>query len=205
MLSSGRKNKYSKKGEKELLLLFRKTGYEQYFAEFFCRFTYPLLGVCLRYLHDADESVSAVMKIYEISGESARKSEIKSPRAWLYKHAIEHCFNVVSMKEGPVTGEFPDKGDIKSAYMKVQDYLDMISPEGSAKREEIFNSIKNSLNDDEKILFEDVLIKEKEFTEINKIRGFSLSEIKDLLRRAKKKIYLKLEFLEERKMAGRNK
>lgn len=86
------------KSEEELLALDAGSASRVYFGELYARYIPELYGVCLKYLHNADDASDAVMSLFEELSAKISRYEIKDFRSWLYTVAKNHCFQLLRRK-----------------------------------------------------------------------------------------------------------
>jgi RNA polymerase sigma-70 factor (ECF subfamily) len=79
------------KADEELLRDFRKTGELEVLGELYSGYMHLVYGVCLKYLKDRDESMDAVMQIFEKLIIEIPKHNIENFRSWLHVVTKNHC------------------------------------------------------------------------------------------------------------------
>ena len=75
----------------ELVVIYRETRDWQVIGELFTRYMHLVYGVCLKYLHDREDSKDAVMQIFESLPEKILRHEVREFRPWLYVITKNHC------------------------------------------------------------------------------------------------------------------
>lgn len=91
MLFSIRGNKKAKKSDEEILSEFRSTGNLELLGELYSEYMHLVYGVCLKYFKDREESMDAVMQIFEKLITEIPRHEIENFRSWLHVVSKNHC------------------------------------------------------------------------------------------------------------------
>lgn len=92
----------------ELVALYHRDGDVQVLGTLYQRYMELIYGVCLKYLHDAEESKDAVMRIYEELVEKLRKHEVVHFKSWLYTLARNHCLMQLRRQKGKIPVEITE-------------------------------------------------------------------------------------------------
>jgi len=83
--------KSGRKTEEELLRNFRDSGDLELLGELYSGYMHLVYGVCLKYLRDREESMDAVMQIFEKLISEIPRHEIINFRSWLHVVTKNHC------------------------------------------------------------------------------------------------------------------
>jgi RNA polymerase sigma-70 factor (ECF subfamily) len=83
--------KYFKKTDKDLLKEFRSSGNPETLGELYSGYMHLVYGVCLKYFKDRDESMDAVMQIFEKLITEIPKHNIENFRSWLHVVTKNYC------------------------------------------------------------------------------------------------------------------
>jgi len=84
-------NKNSRKPDEDLLREFREESDLEILGELYSRYMHLVYGVCLKYLKDRDESMDAVMQIFEKLIIEIPRHNIENFRSWLHVVTKNHC------------------------------------------------------------------------------------------------------------------
>jgi RNA polymerase sigma-70 factor (ECF subfamily) len=79
------------KTDEELLSEFRSGSDPELFGELYSRYMHLVYGVCLKYLRDREESMDAVMQIFEKLLTELPKQTIGNFRSWLHVVTKNYC------------------------------------------------------------------------------------------------------------------
>ena len=86
---SGKRN--SQNSDEDLLRAFTSKGELEVLGELYSRNMHLVYGVCLKYLRDREESLDAVMQIFEKLIIEIPKQRIENFRSWLYVVTKNYC------------------------------------------------------------------------------------------------------------------
>jgi RNA polymerase sigma-70 factor (ECF subfamily) len=84
-----------KKSDKELIDEFSSSGNLEVLGELYTRYMHLVYGVCLKYLKNREESMDAVMQIFEKLITDIPKQRIENFRSWLYVVVKNYCLTIV--------------------------------------------------------------------------------------------------------------
>ena len=79
------------KTDEELLREFTLSGDLEALGELYSRYMHLVYGVCLKYFREREESMDAVMQIFEKLIFEVRKHNIENFRSWLHVVAKNYC------------------------------------------------------------------------------------------------------------------
>jgi len=79
------------KSEEELLYDFASTGNLEVLGDLYSGYMHLVYGVCLKYLKDRDESMDAVMQIFEKLIIEIPRNHIENFRSWLHVVTKNYC------------------------------------------------------------------------------------------------------------------
>ena len=79
------------KSEEELLDEFTSTGNLEVLWKLYSSYTHLVYGVCLKYLREREESMDAVMQIFEKLVTEIPKQKIENFRSWLHVVTKNYC------------------------------------------------------------------------------------------------------------------
>jgi RNA polymerase sigma-70 factor, ECF subfamily len=85
------RDKNTERTDEELLKDFRSDNDLEILGELYSRYMHLVYGVCLKYLKERDESMDAVMQIFEKLISEIPRHEIENFRPWLHAVTRNHC------------------------------------------------------------------------------------------------------------------
>ena len=83
--------KSGKKTDEDLLKEFRSSGDLELLGQLYSGYMHLVYGVCLKYFKDRDESMDAVMQIFEKLISEIPKHDIENFRSWLHVVTKNYC------------------------------------------------------------------------------------------------------------------
>ena len=90
LFNTSNKNK-GEKSDEDLLREFTSTGDLEVLGELYAGYMHLVYGVCLKYLKDREESMDAVMQIFEKLIIEIPKHKIENFRSWLHVVTKNYC------------------------------------------------------------------------------------------------------------------
>ncbi|MEI6815157.1 MAG: sigma-70 family RNA polymerase sigma factor [Bacteroidota bacterium] len=173
----------------DLISLFKESGNKDCIGELFRRYGHLVLGVCMKYLKDEDESKDALMEVFEKLPEDLRKHEISNFRAWLHQVARNHCLmklrsqssllskNVEMAKDLEVIMELPTEIHLHGVSEKEQELRKM-------------EAAIMELKEEQRICIELFYLQEKSYVEVAQQTGYDLNKVKSCIQNGKRNIML---------------
>src|ERR1044071_74629 len=186
------KAEYNNLSDNELISYYTEQGDPVFLGILFKRSSHLVLGLCIKYLKNADDAKDTVMQIFEKLVFDLKKHKIEFFKSWLYTYSKNMCLMELRKKSSKLKKDielqennvlFMDSGD--------EDHL-------NTKHEEKENSILqlekalNSLNKEQKqcvILF---YYKNKSYNEIVELTGYDANAVKSHIQNGKRNLKLKI-------------
>lgn len=170
-----------------LLDLVRKDDKRAH-GELFERYSFLVMGLCLKYLKDKMAAEDMMMKVFESLPEKIQKSEINNFKSWLYSVAKNECLMLLRKKnpqtkdsETALLYEADDSEDtLKIALLKEQKLV---------RLEEAIKTLK----DEHKICLTHFYIEHKSYEEVVTLTGYDLNKVKSYIQNGKRNLKLILE------------
>ena len=92
------KSKHQRSDE-DLIVEFNSSGNLEVLGELYSKYLHMVYGVCLKYLKDRDESIDAVMNIFEKLISELPKHKIEIFRSWLHVVTKNYCLMQLRSKK----------------------------------------------------------------------------------------------------------
>lgn len=176
----------------ELILKYRENADPEIIAVLFLRYTHLVFGVCLKYLDDKDDAKDAVMEIFEGLMEDILRHDIHNFKSWLHSVTRNHCLMMLR-KIKPVRMEMEmteEKKDGEFMEIPVGLHQEVEFEEHTLKDLE---SAMVTLKEPQRRCIELVYLKDKSYTEVCDITGYSLNEVKNHVQNGKRNLKIRLE------------
>ena len=182
---------YSNLSDKDLINIFLEKSDNDAFTELFERYNYLVLGLCLKYLKNKDDAQDSVIQIFSSLLIDLKKYKIDFFKSWLYVYSKNFCLMELRKKQSALKKEL----ELKENVHLIMDYS---NPEHLIIKEKqitLLESAINSLNIQQKTCIELFFIKNKSYSEIEKITNYSANEVKSHIQNGKRNLKLKMEIL----------
>ncbi len=173
----------------ELLEKFYSDGDNQWLGIVLQRYTMLLLGVCMKYLKNEEESKDAVQQIFLKSITELAKYKVVYLKSWLYMVAKNHC--LMKLRD-------------KNIFIPVEEKIQLASPENDPQevkdKENRFMLLEKSLeelNPEQKSCVTLFYLQKKSYHQIATETGLTLLQVKSNIQNGKRN----LKILVEKKMS----
>ena len=150
----------------------------------FDRYVPLVYGVCLKYLHDADEAQDAVMQLFEDLLPKVLQYEIKVFRTWLYRVTQNHCLQILREKERTIQVELhPD-------FMESDEILHLLDEEEGEENEraQALRKCMEALPENQRISVTRFFMDELSYADIVQLTGYSLKSVKSYIQNGKRNL-----------------
>jgi len=182
------KERYDHITDTELLEKFYSDNDNQWLGIVLQRYTLLLLGVCMKYLKNEEESKDAVQQIFLKAITELGKYRVVYIKSWLYMVARNHC--LMKLRD-------------KHVFIPVEEKSQLVATETDQKeiadKETTLTLLENSLeelNPEQKTCVTLFYLQKKSYHEIVEITGFNLLQVKSYIQNGKRN----LKILVEKKM-----
>jgi RNA polymerase sigma factor (sigma-70 family) len=99
---------YQQWPDEQLVQQYRQSADQQVLAVLYQRYNGLVLGVCLKYLKDAEAAADAALDIYEELVSKVTRYEIDNFKGWLHTLTRNHCLMKLRSGKGKQTVELPE-------------------------------------------------------------------------------------------------
>jgi RNA polymerase sigma-70 factor (ECF subfamily) len=181
-----RKN-IKKLSDSELLKLVSKKN-QLAIGELFERYSFLVMGVCLKYLKSVPEAEDMMMNIYEKLPQKVSVSEINNFKSWLHSVCRNECLMDLRKKK-------LDTSEIESALIYTADESETEIKLSEMKELELkkLESAVNQLKDEQKKCITHFYLEQKSYDEIVKLTGYDLKKVKSYIQNGKRNLKLLIE------------
>jgi len=180
--------KYSHISDNELLERFYIDSNNEWLGILLERYTYLLLGVCMKYLKNEEESKDAVQQIFLKAITELGKYKVDYLKSWLYMVAKNHCLMKLRDKHIMVSAE--EQKSLTAQELNKQSFIE---------KEETLTYLEKALdelNTEQKTCVTLFYLQKRSYQEIADHTGFSLLQVKSHIQNGKRN----LKILVEKKM-----
>ncbi len=173
--------------DEELLQQFKQSGDSVFIGQLFRRYDHKVLGVCLFYLKDEEESQDAAMEVFTNLLENGQNYSIQNFNSWIYRVTRNHCIKQLqkrlSRMELP-TGEFDEPVFVENEDWETLLYRERVLDRLSEAIEELNEGQRTCI-----VLF---YLKGLSYKEIEQRTSFSANEIKSHIQNGRRRLRNKL-------------
>lgn len=173
----------------ELLDAIRSGQDQAPIGELFARHGRLLLGVCMKYLRDEEESKDAVMDIFMTLGDKIRRHEVTHLKSWLYILAKNHCLMQMRKRKEVRTTSDPENNP------SLMELPEVLHPNEKGELEKKLTNLEAALKqlkpEHEKCirLF---YLEKKSYQEVADATGFDLKQVKSYIQNGKRNLAILL-------------
>jgi len=180
--------KYLHISDQELLERFYIDKNNEWLGILLERYTFLLLGVCMKYLKNEEESKDAVQQIFLKAITELSKYKVDYLKSWLYMVAKNHCLMKLRDKHIVVSAE-----DQKGLTAQESDKQLLLEKEATLTHLE---KALDELNEEQKTCVTLFYLQKRSYQEIAEQTGYSLLQVKSHIQNGKRN----LKILVEKKM-----
>lgn len=176
----------------QLVKRFKESGDLEYLTAVFSRYMHLVLGVCLKYLNDREESKDAVMQIFEKLPEALQKHEVENFKSWL--HVLSKNFCLMKLRsEKSRQQKHEDLKKDTGLFMETS--YELHHENGKAIDEDIdaLKECMEKLSAEQKACVSMFYLQEKCYKEIVDLSGYDMKKVKSYIQNGKRNLKICLE------------
>lgn len=181
-------DKYTHISDQELLERFYTDYNNQWLGILLQRYTFLLLGVCMKYLKNEEAAKDAVQQIFLKAITELAKYKVVYIKSWLYMVARNHC--LMQLRDRNIFIPVEEKNELAAEW---SDKEEMLAKEQSLS---LLESTLNELNEAQKTCLILFYLQKKSYQEIVDGTGYNLLQVKSHIQNGKRN----LKILVEKKM-----
>lgn len=186
----------NKKTDEELINEFCTGGDLEVLGELYREYMHLVYGVCLKYLKNREESMDAVMQIFEKLIVEIPKQRIDNFRSWLHAVTKNYCLMQLRSKKSEdrrLTEWALDPGN----FMETSDLLHPIDDEDYETDKALADCVEK-LKGEQKECIRQFYYEDKCYSEIGKNLGIDEKKVKSNLQNGKRNLKICIEEKNER-------
>ncbi len=182
------RERYDHITDNELLDKFYSDHDNQWLGILLQRYTLLLLGVCMKYLKNEEESKDAVQQIFLKAITELAKYKVAYIKSWLYMVARNHC--LMKLRDKNVMVPVEERTQLTAPET---DWKELADKEAALT---LLESAITELNAEQKTCVTLFYLQKKSYQEIVSITGYTLLQVKSYIQNGKRN----LKILVEKKM-----
>lgn len=179
--------KYDHITDAELLQNFYKDHDNKWLGILLPRYTLLLLGVCMKYLKNEEDSRDCVQQIFLKVINELRKYKVDYFKSWIYMIARNHCLMKIRDHKNTIV-----ELNERIAYTSNLDTDKKNLAEKDALLQKMEEAV-NKLNPEQKRCVKLFYLEKKSYSEVAEITGFTMMQVKSYLQNGKRNLKLLIE------------
>jgi RNA polymerase sigma factor (sigma-70 family) len=171
----------------ELLQRFYNDGNNEWLGILLQRYTFLLLGVCMKYLKNEEEAKDSVQQVFLKAINELQKYKVDYFKSWIYMVAKNHCLMQLRNKGRYTTG-------IDDRVMAAQD--EITDKNHFIEKDIALNNMAAALlelNKDQQVCITLFYLEKKSYQEIAAHTQFTLMQVKSHIQNGKRNLKLLME------------
>jgi RNA polymerase sigma factor (sigma-70 family) len=184
-------DKYNDYSDNELINTFVKTGDNTFVGVLYQRYGHLVLGLSIKYLKNKDEANDAVIQIFTNLIKDLKKHKIDYFKSWLYVYSKNFCLMELRKRQSALKKEL----ELRENAHLFMDFEDAEHLKEKEKQIVLMEKAIGSLNEDQKKCIELFYLKNKSYSEITILTGYSANDVKSYIQNGKRNLKIKMEAL----------
>lgn len=184
-------DKYTEKTDKEIILLFCESNDNQFIGILYERYGHLVLGLCLKYLKNKDESQDMVIQIFTKLMTDLKKHSVEYFKSWLFVYSKNECLMELRRRQSALKKEL----ELKENTLL---FVDNNDPEHLKEKERQISMMEiaiSHLNATQKTCIDLFFFQNKSYVEITELTGYSINDVKSYIQNGKRNIKIRMENL----------
>ncbi len=178
----GRKKKYNKLLDRELIDFYKSEKDMDALGELFSRYAHLVASIALGILKDEQKAKDTVQEIFEVVVKDLQNHDVKNFNAWIYSVTKFHCFKIKKVVS---------YGDNKVEIESNDDFEEVLEQELLLqKRIDILKKSLEKIKPDQQKCVELFYFKGQSYKEVADVTGYSLNEVKSHIQNGKRNLKL---------------
>ena len=180
-------NEYLKQlSDAELVARYKKENNKQFVGELYKRYTHLVMGMCIHYFKDTDIAKDMVLQIFEKLFDELKKHEVDNFKHWLTFVVRNYCISELRKMQTQLNRNIQYQYEAKQLLIET-DSDDKAEQE---KRLDLLEKALKELNPFQKKCVELFYLKNRSYTQIAELTGYSLNEVKSYIQNGKRNLKL---------------
>ncbi len=188
-----KQDKFAHISDQELLERFHKSKDNEWLGVLLQRYTFLLLGVCMKYLKNEEEARDSVQQIFLKVIQELQRYKVEYFKSWLYMVAKNHCLMKLRDRQGKVPSELTERQAATPA-----EESDKIQLEANERTLDHMEASLKELSAEQQQCVTLFYLQKRSYQEISDLTGFSLLQVKSYIQNGKRN----LKILIEKKLKG---
>jgi RNA polymerase sigma-70 factor, ECF subfamily len=170
--------KYNQDNDNELIKKFVVEKNNEIIGEIYERYSYLVMGVCLKYLKDEDDAKDICSKIFEELGNKIERYEIQNFKSWFYQLVKNECLMFIRKNK------YFFLSTENLSNLEEQDENKQENEERILLLEKAICKLKSEQANAIKLFY----LEEKSYSEISKILAIDINSVKSYIQNGKRNL-----------------
>lgn len=179
-----RRNKVNGLSDVELVAHYKQTNDTQCVGVLFERYSHLVLGVCLKYLKNKDESKDMVMYIFERLVNDLKTHEVKNFKGWIHTVTRNHCLMFLRKNNRLVKQE----ADFETVKPKINGVPSVEEAQLQEVKLTKLEEAIDQLNDEQQQCIRLFYLESKCYADVSEITGYDLKHVKSHIQNGKRNL-----------------
>ena len=180
--------KYKDISDQQLLENFYADHNNEWLGILLPRYTYLLLGVCMKYLKNEEEAKDCVQQIFLKVITELKKYRVDYFKSWLYMVAKNHCLMRIRDGHGKAAYELTERHML--AADEITDIQDLLQNENAIT---LLAEALKELSPEQQQCVTLFYLQKKSYQEISEETGFNMMQVKSYIQNGKRNLRLMIE------------
>jgi RNA polymerase sigma factor (sigma-70 family) len=173
--------------DENLVIAFKKEAENLYLEELYGRYIKFVFLICMKYLKNEDLAKDLTMQVFEKLANDIRKFEIINFKSWLHVVSKNTCLMHIRSNKTKNTVTIDGEKEWEK-NMEIQSDLHPNTDENiELKLTELENAVKQ-LEPSQQQCIDLFYLKEKSYTEVSEITGYSMNQVKSFIQNGKRNL-----------------
>ena len=174
--------------DEELIQRYKLNSESHYAGVLFQRYTHLVLGVCLKYLQNEEDSKDAVMEIFEHLLEALLKHEVSNFKSWLHTVARNHCLMKLRRQSQKHFKSQVAIDAVENELVENPEFEHLLDEKARADRIEQLRFALTQLHPHQRTCVELFYLEGRSYQEIADSTGYSLNQVKSHIQNGKRNL-----------------
>jgi RNA polymerase sigma-70 factor (ECF subfamily) len=181
-------DKYKYTTDQQLLENFYSDNDPEWLGILLPRYTLLLLGVCMKYLKNEEESKDCVQQIFLKAITELKKYKVDFFKSWIYMVAKNHCLMKLRDSQGKIPVELTER------YLSTTDeQTDTQALVENDHAFELMGEALKQLSPEQQQCVTLFYLQKKSYQQITEITGFTMMQVKSYIQNGKRNLRIMLE------------
>ncbi|MCF8405836.1 MAG: sigma-70 family RNA polymerase sigma factor [Bacteroidales bacterium] len=178
--------------DEELIKNYKKSKNPEIIGELFERYTHLIMGICLKYFKDINESKDAVMEIFEDLHQKLLNHDVANFKSWIYSVSKNHCLMALRRKKS--LSEVKNRiYEILNSEIMESEVNFNLPGEDEPDIEQVLQKGIERLKAEQRKCIELLYLQNKSYNEVALITGYDLKKVKSYIQNGKRNLKIFME------------